>query len=175
MLARVRGDQQRFGEATALLDRLRDQSDLDHATLQSEAGRLLTQMQQYDRAAETLRQALASQPDNLRAHLYLGEVRIEQGKLRAARRHFQQAGRADRVAAVDQRREIARVLYEQAGTHQIAGDDAAAIRLYQQSRRIDAQQPQLLKDLALLLTATDDDQLRDPWLAEQLLRASENP
>lgn len=168
LLAAVRRGQRRFGEASDLLDRLRDLGDVDEARLRLEAGRLFYSMKQYDRAAETLQQVIALFPDNSQAHLSFGEVLLEQGRLRAAREHFQQAGRADRVLEVDRRAKVARVLYEQGRHDQLAGDDAAAIRFYQRSRRIDSQQSQLLKNLALLLETTSDGRLQDRWLGKRI-------
>ena len=98
MLAVVRRDQERFGESKALLDRLRRQGGFDENRLFVEEGRLLYSMKQYDRAAKILRQVVAKSPDDHRAHLYLGYVRLKQDRLGDAQIHFQHAGRPNNKA-----------------------------------------------------------------------------
>ncbi len=91
MLAAVRREQQRFGEAKVFLDRLRSQGDIKEPRLLVAEGRLFYRMKQYDRAAEILQQALVASPSDRQVHLYLGYVRLKQGRFEEAREHFQRA------------------------------------------------------------------------------------
>jgi len=167
LLASVRRDQGRFSAAQQLLDRVRGQGNLDAALLLVEQGQLSLSMQQYDRAVEALLQALAIRPEDHLAHQVLGEVRLQQGRLREAREHFQVSRRSDWLAKADQQAAAARLLYEQGVAAKSKGEEVEAIRLLEKSRRLNAQQ-ETLKELALLLETASDLQLRDPWLAEQL-------
>ena len=98
LLATVRREQGRFGEAKALLDRLREQDSVDESKLLAETGRLFFSMKQYDRAAEILQQVVVASPGNTQAQLALGYVRLKQGRLVEAREHFRLAGRRSEEA-----------------------------------------------------------------------------
>ncbi len=93
LLATVRREQGRFGEAKSLLDRLRDQSGVDETRLLIEEGQIFYSMKQYDRAADILQQAVIAAPNDQRAQLALGYVRLKQDRFEEAREHFERAGR----------------------------------------------------------------------------------
>lgn len=178
MLAIVRRDQERFGEATAILEQLRLQGVVNESKRLIETGRLFYRMKQYDRAEANLRQALAARPGNVRAALTFGDVLLKQGRLETAQHYFRQAGRPDRVAEAERQREIASVLYSQGRDRDLAGDEADAFRLYQRSMRIHSEHAPTVESLASLLRTAKDQRLRDLWLAskleEQALRLREN-
>ena len=129
-------------------------------------------LEQYDRAAEVLSGAAEADSRDRRVQELLGEVRASQGLLQSARESFQRAGLLWRAKELDERAAIARVTFEQGRTAERAGRTEEAIRLYEKSRRIDAQ-PETLSGLAKLLQTTADEQLRDAWYAEELQRWSD--
>ena len=88
MLAAVRREQGRYGEARGLLMCLSGQPGIEEARLLVESGRLFYSMKQYDRAAEVLRQVVATTPGDREAHLSLGQVCLKQGHLDEAAEHF---------------------------------------------------------------------------------------
>jgi len=91
LLAVVRLDQRQLGEAKRLLDRLQNSKGVDETLLNLEVGRLFYLLKQYDRAAEILRKVVTDSPRNRRGHLDLGQVRLKQGRLKEAQKHFQAA------------------------------------------------------------------------------------
>jgi len=173
LLATVRRDQQRFGKAKKLLNRVRAEANIDEVQLLIEQGRLYHALKQVDRAATKLQKAVDAHPTNQNAHLHLGNTLLEQGRLEESRQHFRQAQRTDRLTEVSQRKKVAQLLSAQALEYQQQGDEAKAINFYKKALRINAQQPQALRNLALLLAITTNKKLRDPWLAKHLTKQSQ--
>lgn len=137
--------------------------------LLAEKGRLQFSLKHYDEAAKHLEAALQELPDDMRIHAALAEVRLAQGKLASARKHFQRAGQPARVAEVDQQSQVAEIMCEQARREAEAGEVAEAIRLLEKSLRLD-QQRETAMALAKLLETTSNPELRDSWRAKQLQR-----
>ncbi len=167
MLASVRREQGRYADAQELLDRLSTFGDAETASLLLERARLAVAMEQYDRAVDILTAGLETHPGDGRLHELFGEVRIIQGLLGRAREHFRRAGVQSRLAELDERAAVARFTFERGQLAEQSGDTRGAVRLYEKSRRMDAQ-PRTLDALAELLKAAVDDELRDDAYADQL-------
>ncbi len=174
MLAAVRREQARYSEAQRLLERVQESNGVEKSIVLAEKGRLLHKMKQRDLAVERLRESLALDPRGVVTHWYLGEILMEQGKLRPARQHLQKANRGDLMHKLEQQADVAEILYKQGKKTQSEGDDAQAVRFFEQSRRLDAL-PRTLRELAKILESTAEAELRDPWLAEQLRRQLAKP
>ncbi|MEM8946475.1 MAG: FG-GAP-like repeat-containing protein [Planctomycetota bacterium] len=167
MLASVLRRERRYLDTAKLLDRLERNPTVDPAQLHAERGRLFFDLQQYDPAAESLNIAVGLRPDDASIHEQLGRVRQVQGNLRAARAHYLQSGLNERVHEIDQIAAVAKVAFEQGVLAEAEGRDEEAIMHFEKSRRRHAS-PEVLRRLAEVLLTTEQDELRDPWLGEQL-------
>ena len=177
MLAQADRQRGRLGDARKHLENLQQRAALANDRVQTEWGRLLTELKQLDRASETLSAVLARFPRATDAHRALGHVRVLQGRLTEARDHFKEAGDRSGISSVVQQLQVARLLLDQGELAEAAGREAEALRFFEQSRRLDAR-PQTLAALARLLESTGDPKLQDPWMAGQLrhwLREVEAP
>ena len=171
VLAKIRRQQGRFVDAQRCLDRLRMQREDDASSIERlvEQGRLCADMGDYDRAVSMLERALKIDPESTDAHEAMGEVRLLQGRLDAAKRSFVRVKNWDAVRESEQQAQVAQLHFTQAQQAEASGDVAGAVRAYAKSLRKYAKN-ETMRALAKLLQSTSNAQLRDPWYAEQLLQ-----
>ncbi len=152
-------DRGKIDEAIAVL-----QEDVrhkpDHATSHYNLGVALAHKGRREEAMAAYRLAIRHHFPGAEAHLNLGNLLRDKGDLQAAIEHYQQALRIDPKC------------WQALGAHGLAlcrmGKQPEAITLYEQALKLKADEPQLLNDLARLLTTLGDTRLRDTRRAAQL-------
>jgi tetratricopeptide (TPR) repeat protein len=158
-----------LGRVEAGVARLEEAVRLDPASAHglAQLGRALERAGRGDLAVVRYREALRLRPDLAELHGYLGAALLARGDLDAARPALERAAelQPDEVAWRDR---LGALHAERGAREDAAGHAREAAAAYREALRLGARDARVLNNLAWILAASSDPELRDPAAAVAL-------